>query len=229
MGNSIDYDHNMIFNPEGKIKQVEFLKQTIGLGNTCLALHNDQYGVLIAHLPPRSKLAEQQNKVFPIGENALFAFSGITNDGLAIVDYLRLNLVKEDVLKDRSIHYIDVFDDLCLHAARQALTQETRLYGAAGLLLMDYDGIKLVEFDPSGMVYELHGGSIGHRSQSCETILVDECGRFESAGYEELVTIGLRALMNAHPEASDVSAADVCIYLLEKGECSRKLDAHDFM
>ena len=83
------FDSELLFNQEGRIKQLEFIKKTTELGNTTVALSNSKIGVLIVHVPKRTKLAEPQEKVFEINSKTLFTFSGITNHGLSIVRYLK--------------------------------------------------------------------------------------------------------------------------------------------
>ncbi|MCA9750431.1 MAG: hypothetical protein KC414_15075 [Romboutsia sp.] len=227
MSESIDYNSYLIFNPEGKIKQLEYIKNSADLGNTCLALCNDKYGVMIAHVPLRSKLAESQDKIFKINENSLFSFAGITNDGLEIVNYLRRSSLEEDVIKDRSIHYVHSFYDLCVDAANRTLVSSSRLYGVSGMLLMDYEGIKLVEFVPTGLISVAVGVSIGNRSQSCKTILENECENFSKTTADELINIGIRALYNANPDPAEGSlkSQDVQIYLVESGKGITKVDS----
>lgn len=231
MAGGFDYDSYLMFNPEGKIQQLEYIKRTAGLGNTCLALCNAKAGVLVAHIPRRSKLAEPQEKVFRISDEALFAFSGITNDGLGIVEYLKASALREDVIKDRGIHYLEVFDELCLDAAHRAVVESSRLYGVAGILMIDSDGIKVVEFDPTGIAREAVGVSIGHRAQSCTTVLEDSCDRFQDATLDELVRIGIKALTNAHPDPEDESlrVEDVYIHVIEAGKGHRTADASQYM
>ncbi|KAI4293029.1 20S proteasome subunit alpha 6 [Pancytospora philotis] len=231
MAGDFDYDSFLMFNPEGKIRQLEYLRQATGLGNTCLALSNPKHGVLVAHIPRRSKLAEPQNKVFEIKENALFAFAGITNDGLSIVEYLKHRAIEEDVVKNRSIHYIDVFDDLCVDAARRSIADSSRLYGAAGILMIDTDGVKVVEFDPVGTAREMRGVAIGFRAQSCMTILEDCVDEIADASLDELIRLGIRALGNAHPDKDEntLKVEDVYIYVMEAGAGYKQAMASDYM
>lgn len=231
MAGGFDYDSYLMFNPEGKIRQLDYIKRTTDLGNTCLALCNRDAGVLIAHVPRRSKLAEPQEKVFRISDSALFAFSGITNDGLSIVDYLKTSALHEGVIKDRDIHYLEVFDELCMDAARRTLVDSSRLLGASGILLIDSDGVRIVEFDPAGIAREAVGVSIGHRSQSCRTILEDCCDDMAAASADELIKMGIRALSNAHPDPEEetLRVEDVYIYVLEAGRGHRTASAGDYM
>ncbi len=228
MGGIFDYSSYLVFDPEGKIKQLEYIKKTTELGNISIALANKNFGVLITHTPPRSMLAEKQQKVFEINPKTLFTFSGITNDGLSIVRYLKNHSVYEDVIKDRQIHHLACFDTLCTDAAMQTLTGNNRIYGVMGVLLTDFEGVKIVEFEPTGYVREVIGSCIGNNSQSCRTILEDEYEKIANASEQELIELGLRALKNAFldPEANPLKSEDVCVHVIEAGKGIR---SHEVM
>lgn len=225
-----NYDSYLLYNPEGKIKQLEYIRKTTELGNTSVVLGNRRIGVLIAHTPPRSKLAERQQKVFEINKSTLFTFSGITNDGLSIVHYLKSNSVFENVIKDRPLHHLACFESLCFDASLRTLTGSNRMYGVAGILVTDFEGIRIVEFEPTGHVREVIGSSIGNKSQSCRTILEDEHQKIAGASEEELVTIGLRALKNAYPDPDDtpLKPEDISIYVIESGKEVKTVDSGFF-
>lgn len=222
-----DYDTELLFNPEGRIKQLEFIKKTTELGNTTVALSNSNLGVLIAHVPKRTKLAEPQQKVFEINSKTLFTFSGITNDGLSIVRYLKNQSVFENVIKDRDLHYLTCFDSLCFDATLRTIYDSNRLYGVAGILLTDYNGIKLVEFEPAGYVREVIGISIGNKSQSCRTILEDGSDIIKTAGENELIKLGIKALKNAYPDPDEhaLKQEDIYVYVIEEGKGIRVVDS----
>ncbi|KAM0680961.1 Proteasome subunit alpha type-6 [Glugoides intestinalis] len=230
MSGVFDYDSELLFNPEGRIKQLEFIKKTTELGNTTVALCNASCGVLIAYVPKRSKLAEGQQKVFEVNEKTLFTFSGITNDGLSIVRYLKAQSVFENVIKDRDLHHISCFDSLCLDAALRTIDSSKRLYGVAGILLTDHNGVRLVEFEPTGYAREVIGISIGSKSQSCRTILEDKHELIRDANEEDLIKIGLKALRNAYPDPTEkiLDPNDICIYVLSSGKGFKSVDAGFF-
>jgi 20S proteasome subunit alpha 6 len=230
MSQVFDYNSELLFNPEGKLKQLEFIRKTTELGNTSIALCNSKFGVLLAHIPSRSKLAEPQQKVFEINEKTIFAFSGITNDGLSIVRYLKSQSVFENVIKDRSLHHLTCFDSLCFDAALRTIQSENRLYGVSGILMTDSNGIKITEFEPAGYVREVIGVSIGNRSQSCRTILEHECENIKNANDNELIEIGMKALRNAYPDPKEDSfkTSDVYVFVMEQGKPVKKLDSSSF-
>lgn len=228
MNSQTDYTNYIIYNPEGKIKQLEFINNTVQLGSTVVALKNNKCGVFVTFNEKRSKFALQQKKIFSIDERSLFSFSGITNDGTKIVKYLKNSTVFENIRKGRKIHPIHVFDDLCYSACIRTLTNGNRLYGVQGLLLTDYDGISLVLFDPKGSAQEVKGMSIGSRSQSCRTILEDECDNFENYNINQLIDLGIKALRNAYPEPGVLNSDNVDIWILETSNSPNRVNSQDY-
>lgn len=221
-----NYDSELLFNPEGRIKQLEFIRQTTELGNTTVALCNSQVGVLIAHVPKRTKLAKPQQKVFEINEKTLFTFSGITNDGMSIVRYLKFQSVFESVIKDRDLHHLACFDQLCFHAALRTISSPNRLYGVAGVMMTEYNGIKVVEFEPAGYVREVIGVAIGNKAQSCKTILENESDSIKNGSESELIALGLRALKNAYPDPDEqaLKKEDLYVYVMDKDNGIKLID-----
>lgn len=220
MAINIDYSNYLIYDPEGKIKQLDYAKKSSELGNISIALTNGKFGILISHTPQRSILAEKQQKVFEINSKTLFTFSGITNDGLSIVRYLKNQSVFEDVIKDRPLHHLSCFEKICTDAAMQTLTGANRIYGVMGILMTDYDGVKVVEFEPTGYVREVIGGCVGSNSQSCRTILEDEADSIPGSTLKELVELGLRALKNAFidTDSNILKPENIEIYSIEAGK-----------
>ncbi|CAD26077.2 20S PROTEASOME ALPHA SUBUNIT (C2) [Encephalitozoon cuniculi GB-M1] len=229
MGSQARYNMFKIFNPEGCVKQLDFIRQTTELGGTAVGLKNRSVGVLIAHNERRSRLADIQKKVFSIDRKSLFTFSGITNDGLQIVDYLIDKSVREEVIKGRAIHFLDVFEDLLRDVFERTILDGRRLYGVSGLYMTEYDGIRLVEFNPKGHVREVKGMGIGCRAQSSRTVLEAYCEEYEKMGVEELVRIGIMALKNAHPEDDALTGENVEIWILEAGKAVYNIDAKVFL
>lgn len=217
MSSGFNYDGYLIFNPEGKVMQLDYINKTHELGSTCLALCNNRVGVLIAHVPLRSKLVEQQHKIFPITKKAVFTFSGITNDGMSLVRYLKAKATHEEIHMDRDIHPREVFSDYSFDASQRTVSGHERLYGMQGILMADHDGIKIVHVEPTGMLYSCLGAAVGLRCQSCNSVLKHLVSNFADASAEELIDIGLKALRNAYPDPEEqmIRASDIQIAVLE--------------
>lgn len=200
-GEQSSYESVDTFTPEGKVKALEYIKNTVELGNTTIALCNKKCGVVLAYTGKKSILAHKQPKIFKISEKTIFSFAGITNDGLDIVKYLIDASVWEEVYKDRSIHPLKVFNDLQEEASFRTIYSRNRMYGCGGILLTRHnEEVRVVEFEPHGNVQFVRGVSVGGRSQSAKTILENHVDEFDSADRDALIRIAILALRNSHPD-----------------------------
>lgn len=192
---STSYDDVSLFSPDGKVKPLEYIKGAVEMGTTAVALKSSNCAVLLAHLGqpgPRSK------KIFKISDSVLFCFSGITNDGLTLVEYLLHEDTWQDVYKKRSISAKTVFEGMSVDASLRTMYNRNRMFGAAGILLAMDKEIDLIEWEPTGLYKNVIGVAIGHRSQSARTVLEEV--DFQNMRIDELVSVGLDALKNAHPD-----------------------------
>lgn len=200
MSTMSNYDDVSVFTPEGKVKPLDYIRSTVELGNTTVALSNGSTGVIIVHTGPVVSNAFPTQKLFKISDFAAFAFSGMTNDGLEIVKYLVDEVIWHETYKNQPVHHLQLFENLSFDAAYRTVTSNKRLYGAGGVLMIRSDGVKLVEFEPTGIVQVVKALSIGSRSQSAKTILENHVDTFEKMNKDELIKVGLEALKNAHPD-----------------------------
>lgn len=93
-----------------------------------------------------------------------------------------------------------------------------RPYGV-GLLVagVDETGPHLWEFQPSGMVLEYRGASIGARSQSARTYLERTYEEFAESSREELVLHGLKALRDSLAQEKELTTANTSVAVVGVG------------
>lgn len=225
MTNNKAYAPYNMYAPDGTVYQLNYAKSATELGNTTVALTNGEVGVLMVHKPKPYKYAcDSLYKVTEL-KNGLFAFSGITNDGIKYISYLKEKELIENITKDREIHPLYVFDDLSYEMARNAISGN-RLYGAAGILMCEFEGkIRVTELQPNSKAIEVFGTAVGARNQSSKTILATNLERFKMSTENELVEICHLALKNAHPDAKvELVGDEVECYLLKVGEKAKKIE-----
>ncbi|OQS55385.1 PRE5 [Ecytonucleospora hepatopenaei] len=225
MSNNKQYAPYNIYAPDGNIFQLKYAHAATELGNTTVGLTNGQIAVLMVHKPKTNKYAlDSLHKITKIGKNGLFAFSGVTNDGIKYIDYLQHNVLAENITKDREIHPIYVFDDLCYEMAYNALSNQ-RLYGASGILICEFEGkLHITEVVPNSSVIAVKGTSIGARNQSAKTILSVHADDLEEFDEGKLIETCHKALINAHPDAKEPLVGDqVECYVVKVGEKPRQI------
>lgn len=210
--------YNM-YAPDGSTFQLQYAKIASEKGSTSIAITNGKIGVLMAYNPTHNKLAlPSLNKITKIGKRGLFAFAGITNDGLEYIRYLNKKVLEENITKDREIHPVYVFDDLCYAVAYRALSGY-RLMGAAGILMCEYNQrICVTELSPNGKACEMYGTAIGHRNQSAKSILSSSNIQINNLGETELIDLCYNALKNAYPDENTLKECEIEYYIIKVNE-----------
>lgn len=216
-----DYNYVSLFNPEGKVKPIENIIKSVELGTNAIAITSGDAGIILAHSPSTST-AFPQNKIFRISPKTLFTFSGITNDGLFMVDYLINKTINEHVYKNRNIN-TRVFDDLSHTASLRTMYYSNRPLGVGGLLLVAGENIELLEFMPTGIVNVCYAMSIGSRAQSARTILEREYK--EGMSIEDMVRVGIKAMKNA---VSELKKEDIMIWGVGKENDAYEISADGY-
>lgn len=223
-----NYDNVSLYTPDGKVKPLSYVLRSVELGTITLAITNNKLGIIIAYLGPKSKNMVPIQKIYKINKNTLFTFAGITNDGLEIVNYLHEQSLKENILKDRFIDPIYVFDNLSARAGLRTLYGADRMFGVGGLLLTYNNGVRVVQFEPTGNVLEVKAMSIGNRSQAARTILENNIENIDQMDINEMVQFGLTALRNAHADNETITDETVEIWMLNGDNEVQKLDNSEF-
>ena len=78
-----------IWNPKGKILQVEYAKEAVKQGMTSLGLKSDTHVVLVSLKRHPFDLASYQEKIFKVDENMGIAIAGLTADARLMCKYMR--------------------------------------------------------------------------------------------------------------------------------------------
>ncbi|KAM0676868.1 Proteasome subunit alpha type-6 [Binucleata daphniae] len=199
-----DYNYFSTFSPDGTLKPLSHLRKSHTLGTTALAITSPSFGLIIAQ--------KQTKKVFKISDNSLFTFSGITNDGLHLVNYLINKQVEANILKNRNIN-LQSFDDFLYDAGMRLMMNGSRPFGVKGLYISYTDKLTLFEIDSEG-VNECKAMSIGERGQSARTVLEKEV--HDNMSEEEVINVGIKAIKNA---LTDITKESVEMYGIKESGC----------
>lgn len=160
------------------------------------------------------------NKIFKIDNHSIFTFSGITNDGLLLVDYLINKSINENIIYNMDITE-DVFEEIGFQAGLRTMAARERPFGVGGLMLnynKERDEVCLTEFKPTGEVFRCYGASVGRRSQGAITILERDYGDLD---FDGIVELGIRAMRNA---LSELEKDDIEIWGVDSEKGIFKVD-----
>jgi len=161
------YDRTIaVFSPDGRLFQVEYTKESVKRGTTCIGIVFKD-GVVLATVKSRSKLIvpTSAEKVFQIDDHISAVAAGLLADARILVNQSR---VRAQVHKITYNEPIDVWGVARVIGDRMQLSTlyaGLRPYGVA-FLVGGVDGNEeksphVIEADPSGMLYEWQARAIG--------------------------------------------------------------------
>jgi proteasome alpha subunit len=158
------YDRTIaVFSPDGRLFQVEYAKEAVKRGTTCLGIVFNN-GVMLATMKAKGKLIvpTSAEKVFQIDDHIGAVASGLLADARILINQSR---VKAQVHKITYEEPIDTWGLARVIGDRMQLSTlyaGLRPFGVALLIAgVDQAGAHLIESDPSGMLYEWQAYAIG--------------------------------------------------------------------
>jgi len=158
------YDRTIaVFSPDGRLFQVEYAKESVKRGTTCIGIVFKD-GVMLASVKPSGKLIvnDSTEKIFQIDDHIAAVAAGLLADARVIINQAR---VKAQVHKITYEEDIDVWTLGRVVGDRMQISTlyaGLRPFGVSLLIAgIDKGGLHLIECDPSGMLYEWHAYAIG--------------------------------------------------------------------
>jgi len=160
----LGYDRTIaVFSPDGRLFQVEYAKEAVKKGTTCLGIVFKD-GVLLAtvKLTTQLMIPASVEKIFQIDDHIGAVASGYLADARVLANQAR---IKAQVNKMTYGEAIDVWGLARIIGDRMQLSTlyaGLRPFGVSFMIGgVDKNGAHLIETDPSGMLYEWHAYAIG--------------------------------------------------------------------
>ncbi|CAB4031859.1 Proteasome subunit alpha type-4 [Paramuricea clavata] len=168
-----------IFSPEGRLYQVEYAMEAIGLAGICLGILADDGVVLAAERRNTNKLLDEMvfsEKIYKLHDDMACSVAGITSDANVLTNELRLIAQRYLLQYQEPIPCEQLVSSLC--DIKQAYTQfgGKRPFGVS-LLYMGWDkhyGFQLYQSDPSGNFSGWKATCIGNNSVAAVSMLKQE-------------------------------------------------------
>lgn len=158
------YDRTIaVFSPDGRLFQVEYAKEAVKRGTTCIGIVFKD-GVLLATVKPTIQLMVPTSveKIFQIDDHVGGVASGYLADARVLANQAR---VRAQVHKITYEEPIDIWGLARVIGDRMQLSTlyaGLRPFGVSFLIGgVDKNGLHLIETDPSGMLYEWQAYAIG--------------------------------------------------------------------
>lgn len=168
------YDRTIaVFSPDGRLFQVEYAKEAVKRGTTCLGIVFKD-GVLLATIKPSTTLIvpESVEKIFQIDDHVGSVAAGLLADARVLVNLAR---VRAQIHKITYEEVIDIWSAARVIGDRMQLSTlyaGLRPFGVSFLIGgADRTGLHLIESDPSGMLYEWRAYAIGRGGVIANKIL----------------------------------------------------------
>ncbi len=215
-GDLMGYDRAItLFNPDGRILQVEYAKRTVSLGLSAVGLTGKNCIVFVAdrkaHELEKLIISESIEKIFQIDSHMVAAISGMIADGRTLIDKAQNNAQEYKMTYNQPADILLIVKGIS--AEMQALTQ----YGGARPFRVSilFGGIKgdktyLYMLDPSGSFFQYKAIAIGGNSEVINKTLEKEYKPDMTA--EELTNLGMRAIKSDEsknsPERFEVAVID---------------------
>jgi proteasome alpha subunit len=168
------YDRTIaVFSPDGRLFQVEYAKEAVKRGVTCIGIIF-KGGVVLASIKPKSRLVvtDTTEKIFQIDDGIAAVASGLLADARIVVNQARVRAQIHKITYEEPIDVWTLARVIGDRMQYSTLYAGLRPYGVSFLIAgTDMNGVHLVESDPSGMLYEWRAYAIGRGAQAANKIL----------------------------------------------------------
>jgi len=162
-----------VFSPDGRLFQVEYAKEAVKRGTTCLGIVF-KGGVLFATVKPTTSLmvTGSLEKIFQIDDHACAVASGLLADARILANQARVRAQIHRITYEEPMDIWSLARSIADRMQISTLYAGLRPYGVSFLMGgIDKTGIHLIEADPSGMLYEWFAYAIGRGAVLANKIL----------------------------------------------------------
>jgi proteasome alpha subunit len=194
------YDRGVMFNPDGRLFQVEYAKEAVRKGATSIGMIAKESVVFVAHknvLEPLAILPTIQ-KVFRIDSHIGATYSGMVADGLHIIDMARTRA------QNHRLIFNDVKSVESLTREISAYMMQATQYGglrpyAVSLLVGGVDDEpRVFEIEPGASFLGYKAVAIGSGKKVATEMLVKEYK--ENISLEDAISLGVKIIKKISEE-----------------------------
>ena len=218
------YDRTIaVFSPDGRLFQVEYAKEAVKRGTTCIGMIFKD-GLLLATVKPTTSLIvpESVEKIFQIDDHIGSVAAGLLADARVLVNQSR---IKAQVHKITYGEEVDTWTIARVVGDRMQISTlyaGLRPFGVAILIGgSDKTGLHLIESDPSGMLYEWRAYAIGRGGVIANKILKQKWKR--DMGERDAIKLAIEIMGKTEKEKK----GSIDIAIIKKGEEFRKLTTEE--
>lgn len=207
------------WSPQGRIHQIEYAMEAVKQGSATVGVKSKTHAVIVALKRAQNDLSAHQKKCLRIAPHCGMTMAGLTADGRGLTNFMRTEALNHEIVYGSDMPMSRLL--AALGERLQVSTQQSwrRPFGV-GLLIAGYDstGPSLYQTCPSANYYNCKAMSIGSRSQSARTYLEKVLAELDGADRANLIKHGLIALRETLPADQELTAANVTVCVVGKGE-----------
>ena len=210
------YDRGVMFNPDGRLFQVEYAKEAVRKGATSIGMIAKDSVIFVAHKNMTEPLAIPSTiqKVFRVDAHIGATYSGMVSDGLHIIDFAR----------GRAQNHRLIFNDVksieaVAHDISSYMMQATQYGGlrpyAVSLLLGGFDvGPQLFEIEPGASFLGYKADAIGSGKKIATEMLLKDFK--DSMTPDDAISLGVKILKKVSEEKLTKENMDIGIVQKDK-------------
>ena len=203
------YDRGVMFNPDGRLFQVEYAKEAVRKGATSIGLIAKDSVIFVAHKNILEPLAIPSTiqKVFRIDSHIGATYSGMVADGLHLIDFARSRA------QNHRLIYDDIKSVEALSREASAYMMQATQYGglrpyAVSLLVGGMDnGPKLFEIEPGASFLGYKADAIGSGKKIATEMLMKEYK--ENMSFEDAVSLGVKIIKKISEDKLNSESIDI--------------------
>ncbi len=192
------YDRGVMFNPDGRLFQVEYAKEAVRKGATSLGLVSKKGVVFVAHKNINDSLAVASTiqKVFKVDTYIGATYSGMVADGLHIINQTR------NLSQNHRFVYSETKSIEALAKEMSAYMMQATQYGgvrpyAVSVLLGGFDGSpRLFEIEPGAAFLGYKADAIGIGKKIASEILLKEYR--DGMSTDDCINLGVKIIKKVH-------------------------------
>lgn len=188
------YDRGVMFNPDGRLFQVEYAKEAVRKGATAIGLTAKDSVVFIAHKNITDPLAVPSTiqKVFMVDSHIGATYSGMVADGLHIIGVARESAQQHRFMFNEVKSIESVAKDLAAYMMQATQYGGIRPY-AVSILIGGIDTQpRLFEIEPGASFLGYKADAIGSGKKAASDILIKEYK--DNMPLDDAISLGVKII-----------------------------------
>jgi proteasome alpha subunit len=198
-----------MFNPDGRLFQVEYAKEAVRRGGTVIGMVTKNGVAFVAHKnidEPLAVLGSMQ-KVHKIDSHIGSAFSGLQADGLHLIDLARSSAQSHRMVYEEVKSVESIAKDIASYMLQATLYGGIRPYGVSLMLGGIDTEPRLFEVEPGASLLGFNADAIGVGKKVATEMLVREYK--EGMSMDDAIALGVKILKKVNEGKLDSDHVDI--------------------